>query len=118
MFNEPVVAALNLARRLVRKVGDGTAPHALFVVRRIYFRRWNYRGSVLPLPSVRQAFVECRVTDGERQPPPTGVGGGCLAWLFDYGQVLGGRLAILSGLKFIGDLLPFVERIQSGALDG
>ena len=31
-------------------------------------------------------------------------------WLINDRQVLGGRFALLSRLKFIGDLLPFAKR--------
>ncbi len=72
-------SAAGTAHRLVRKVGDGTAHRAIyFIVRRIYRCRRKDCGSVRPPPSVRQAIVEGRVTDGERRPPPTGAGGGAL----------------------------------------
>jgi hypothetical protein len=32
-----------------------------------------------------------------------------LSLLFDDGQIFGGRFAVLSGLKIIGDLLPFAQ---------
>ncbi len=73
------MALVNLAHRLVHKIGDGMAHCAVyFIVRRIYCCRRNDCVSARPPPSVRQAIVEGRVADGERRPPPTGVGRGAL----------------------------------------